>query len=496
MSSLVSSLTRSSARFGCLLLAALPLWLAACQAVTDFPKTRGEDSGSASQTNGAGGRDRPGGIDAGELQTPAQRPDASADEIADEDADESVDAAVDERLSDAEQGAGPVDAAVSGSCEPTGNLGCAASERCVATSEGSRCVRCASDVDCVSAPLLPYCCVANDCVQCDRGALPEDAADDRGCADPALPICSASGRCAACQRTPDNCPGELRCNGELGCLACDVEAAVGSNGCVAATPVCRLAGGSAACAGCLVDAECGAGGFCHTPSGTCTRTCDPEGPLGDNGCTGATPYCTQAASGFACTACTPTSCTGTTPLCAVSGPRTGSCVACRADVDCALDAQRPVCDVAMGACRARGTTDCTGATPVLVNGRCVECMSDLQCASAAGRPYCDSMSNLCVACSALPSAGCSARSPATPFCSATTGACAACLRNSDCSAVLTPKKTPICLNSTCVACNAPGVANPESVCTAELGGLSCVVSGPEAGRCGLLPTLPLPPPPL
>ena len=368
-------------------------------------------------------------------------------------------------------------------CVPGSGRGCAAGERCMGPAASARCVECADDAECAGKPAGGQC-VAGRCVQCDRGAILDGSADDEGCTQ-ATPICSAENRCVACTREPDDCPGDLFCNGAMGCLLCDAQRPIGANGCLAATPVCRLGmDGAARCAGCLTNTECGARGFCDTASGTCTNVCDPDGPRGDNGCTGATPYCAASGSGFACRGCTAADCTGTTPFCAMTGVSAGNCVACRDAMDCAADPTRPICDAVSATCRARSATDCAAPTPLLVDGRCVACISDVHCAAVPGSPYCDAATNSCVSCATLPPTGCYERSAATPFCNASTGACVRCLRNTDCSAVLTPSTTPICVGSTCVACNAPTVPNPATVCTVDLGGPTCITSGAEAGRCG------------
>jgi hypothetical protein len=287
--------------------------------------------------------------------------------------------------------------------------------------------------------------------------------------------------------TNAGCIAGERCLGVRGCMRCDPLSMVGMNGCEPAAAVCRLGtDGRAQCTACLVNADCGASGFCDTASGACTNVCDPDGPLGDNGCSGQTPYCGASGAGYACRGCAPTDCAGTTPYCVESGALAGSCVACRDPSHCVGDPQRPVCDLATLSCRVLEPRDCSGATPVIANGRCAECLSDTECGAVPGRPYCGAGSQ-CVSCAALPSVACSERSPASPLCDTSRGACARCLQNSDCSAALTPSVTPICVAGACVACNAPGVGDPATVCSASLGGSSCVLDGPQAGRCATLP---------
>lgn len=127
-----------------------------------------------------------------------------------------------------------------------------------------------------------------------------------------------------------------------------------------------------------------------------------------------------------------------------------------------------------------------GSPPGCADGGCAECTSAVECATAPGRPYCD-LSHHCVSCAALAASACIEQSRDAPFCNVASGACVRCLASTDCSATLTPSVTPICLDSVCVPCNAPGVANSAAICSPGLGGPSCVLSGPEAGRCGATP---------
>jgi hypothetical protein len=313
-------------------------------------------------------------------------------------------------------------------CELGSGQACAPGKRCVGPAGAARCAECESDDDC-SAQAGRKQCVANVCVECDRGAMIDNAADDQGCNEAARPICNVRNQCAGCSNNPDDCPGDQVCNGMFGCFGCDLLHPLDTKNCGGTRPICRAASnGQPQCDACRTDSECG-GGYCDSRpgvgTGACTAVCAPAKPLGMNGCATATPFCKQVAGNeFGCRACTAADCSGATPHCAIdAGPRRGSCVVCRSNADCSQSAA-PVCDAASATCRPRQASDCpagsvfdpasrtciecmdatdcadTPATPVCVGNSCVQCEVDTQC-SSDGAPFCSTATHSCVACTSL-----------------------------------------------------------------------------------------------
>ncbi len=342
-------------------------------------------------------------------------------------------------------------------CERGSGRACPAGERCLAAGAEPRCAECETDDDCGTREGRKQC-VANRCVQCDRGALSNDATDDQGCNEAGKPICNATNECVACSSNPDDCPGDQTCNGTLGCFGCNLLTPLDTRNCGGTKPICRrTSSGQPQCEACLNNNECGSGYCDSRPSvgtGACTSACAPAAVLGMNGCSAPTPFCKQiAGSEFACRACVAADCSGTTPYCATEpGSRRGYCVTCRNNADCGSTPSTPVCDATAGTCRARQASDCAGGSvfdPASMT--CIDCVADADCADTPATPVC--IRNACVQCNV--DAQCS--TAAAPLCSPTT--------------------------NRCVACNMLGTASADAQCAVKEPGTICVTRGNRSGRC-------------
>lgn len=387
--------------------------------------------------------------------------------------------------------------------------GCMPGQRCLGDGGDARCVECVVDGDCTGTNKQ---CVANKCLQCDRGAKLDDSSDDQGC-PPKAPICNAQNRCEACSTTPNNCPSGQECNPGVGCLGCTL-APVGMNGCGTMRPICKavMVGSTQerVCQPCTNNKECEPN-YCDSRpdvgTGECVAGCDPDGAVGNNGCSGGTPFCKATPTGFACAPCAAGDCTGSTPYCAATGAKAGQCVVCRGDADCTGSGTAPVCDATTGTCRAQRASDCTGTSkPVFdpASMRCVECLTSTQCAANPNGTICEPSSNTCGRCAtnadcAAPTptcnttttpsacvAGCTtdascASTPATPRCDTMLGRCVACTTDAQCAA--TPA-TPLCVAGACSACTALAGAADARCAMLSATTPVCVTAGTLLGRCG------------
>jgi hypothetical protein len=347
-------------------------------------------------------------------------------------------------------------------CEPGTGKACAAGRRCLGSGASARCAECEADDDCSTSSVGKQC-VQSQCVQCDRGALTGDAADDQGCNEPGKPICNERNACVACSSNPDNCPGDQVCNGTLGCFGCNLLTPLDTTNCGGTRPICRMSSsGQPQCDACRSNSECGSG-FCDSrPSvgtGACTTVCAPAGAVGMNGCAMPTPFCKQiAGSEFGCRGCVAADCSGATPFCATEAvARRGSCVACRNNADCAQNGAAPVCDANAGTCRARQASDCTGGSVFDPATRtCLDCVGNTDCADTPARPIC--LQNSCVQCQL----------------------------DTECG----NQNAPLCApaSHSCVACNMAG-QNADARCAAETPDTPlCATQGNRSGRCQVCDT--------
>jgi Cys-rich repeat protein len=391
--------------------------------------------------------------------------------------------------------------------------GCADSSECPAgtvcdTGSGA-CVGCATSADCKN-PDAPIC-TNHICVPCTTD--PECDAKDAG-----TPACDA-GRCVQCTSTAselciDHSPA-LVCDLDTdACVECLVDADCQKLGHPADRPEC---GQALACIACTSDAPC------HDPNEPACQGADSQhaGACGQCSatnktlCTGATPEC-DVALGL-CVACLTdgdckdparprcdaghqcvAACTGNgqcptdRPVCATSGPLTGTCTECEPGQTAHCTGTTPVCDAASDTCvGCTRTTDCPSGVCASVTETCVGCETSDDC--HAPTPSCDPVQHQCVA-------GCTsddACPPATPVCNLVgplagtctqcsaaehgacitpdsicqiaDGTCVACLTNEDCS--VTPA-TPHCNgNGQCVGCENDNDCNgtapacqPSGVC--------------------------------
>lgn len=369
-------------------------------------------------------------------------------------------------------------------CAPGSGVGCAAGQVCLGEGAAASCVQCTADADCAARTDKRNQCVANECVECDRGPLPNDPADDQGCSGN-TPICGPTGTCVGCSDTV-LCPAGQQCNVGQGCFGCKVEGPLASSGCSGTTPICRpvdvMGQQQFQCQPCVNNTDC-KGDYCDNATGACINACDPQEAPGANGCANKeAPICKPSGASYACSACTAASdCRAPAANCAVDGPLAGQCVACRNNTDCSQTGLTPVCG-ATGTCRARVASDCTGATPRFdpVSMTCVECLTAsettdcmgnlkgafcnaaMQCSQcriddhcpAPGPRVCNLATNTCTA-GCNTSAQCA---PPAPLCLG--GACVGCATQADCTTAAAPVCAPA--TNTCVACNALGVPAAEA----------------------------------
>jgi hypothetical protein len=510
----------------------------ACSLVADFPdhppRTNSEDSGIDS-----GPATEEAGRDAQvEAATDAARAEASvtsckahtecdADELCCgvNNSNQCVEANV-QRCGDCDQGCTSARAPNCGQrvceCVPGTGKACDPGLICAGQGADAKCVECASSNDCAMVSGKPFC-VANKCVECDRGAMLDSSADDVGCSDATdvkTPICGADNTCVGCDdsKADLHCPGTQVCSPGLGCGGCKADATsigVSVNGCQESAPICKVVSDLARCVGCTTNLECkypAGQGYCAQTTGQCSNTCDPDGAYGANGCTVATaPFCKPVAgtSAFACAACAAGDCTNGT-FCATTGAQAGACVGCRMNADCNPNGLAPVCDQTSFTCRARTMADCaaTPATPVIDStGKCVQCINDVQCPTGQhcsptkqtcgqcadsatcplNAPTCNTNTGTCEA--SCTDAVCAlSHSPAT-LCDTVTKACMECKTSPQAPVALTcPPERPLCSSvNTCVKCGDipgdPSVAN--NACYLRTTGSTCLRTGNNAGKCGV-----------
>lgn len=209
-----------------------------------------------------------------------------------------------------------------------------------------------------------------------------------------------------------------------------------------------------------------------------------------------------------------TACAGATPICALTGPNAGTCVACTASAQCG-SAAAPVCSATTNTCvpcasdfggatnacplatapactggmcqqcSAANLTQCGGATPACSPaGACVQCSAADASQCAGATPVCNTTTSTCVQCTAANAAACTGNTPAcntatstcgsctvnpavcagaTPDCKAATGACVQCTASTSCAGT-----TPVCNTATnvCAACDGDMGAATASTCPA------------------------------
>lgn len=353
-------------------------------------------------------------------------------------------------------------------CRAGTGQGCASDQICMGSGASARCVECTSREQCPEREQ----CVDNKCVQCTRGSNEQSSADDVGCSGN-TPICGANNTCVPCSASPNNCPNGQTCVGGIGCVGCSPTAPIGDNGCTRATPVCRPVGRMFQCSGCQVREECGLG-FCHVASGACTNACDPQGPYGSNSCGSGKPICKLVGNDFACIACSAADCPSGR-FCATDGPQAGNCVQCRNNADCG---EATVCNMTTGTCR-----ECTGQQ-VFDNatGQCVECTSDTHCSADKGGLYCHPTQKQCVPCTELPVPNAPCMGTASPTCGPA-GVCAGCANDMQCATA--NAATPLCVSGTCRACTAvtPTATADMRCSTLSATTPACLTTGAMAGRC-------------
>ncbi|HEY6877499.1 MAG TPA: hypothetical protein VI299_05740, partial [Polyangiales bacterium] len=102
-------------------------------------------------------------------------------------------------------------------CECVAGTGkaCQPGQVCSGQGADAKCVECTTNNDCVANTGHPFC-VANKCVQCDRGAMLASSADDVGCGGSTAvntPICGPDNTCIGC----DDSKPDLKCSGSLMC---------------------------------------------------------------------------------------------------------------------------------------------------------------------------------------------------------------------------------------------------------------------------------------
>jgi hypothetical protein len=146
------------------------------------------------------------------------------------------------------------------------------------------------------------------------------------------------------------------------------------------------------------------------------------------------------------------------------------CVACKTAAQC--PAATPICSAAH-TCVSCAAVDagCSSPTPVCEarSGRCLECLGDGDCAASPEKSFC--VAGACAGCSAAVTDACATRDPSKPACVAA-GVCVECASSADCAVA----SKPICdtVAHLCKPCSADGeceaLAIGPGVCMAQQDG--------------------------
>ena len=164
-------------------------------------------------------------------------------------------------------------------------------------------------------------------------------------------------------------------------------------------------------------------------------------------------------------------------------PKSGACVVCIADADCA-GTDHPLCDPERKICVACVSNGhCASSAPICARGQgeCVQCVTNGNCPSTS--PTCTADLKCQGGC--LSDSSCSG---AEPFCNAATGECVECRGSSDCR----DPGLPLCHRGHCAQCvdatscspTAPYCANGR--CVACRDDSNCPSTAPrcKSGSCG------------
>ncbi len=277
------------------------------------------------------------------------------------------------------------DYAVTKKCKPNGNcVQCLDATQCTATTPvctGNACVGCTANSDCSAYTDTPICNTGNgQCVKCSGTADCQAISVD-------TPVCNANGSCSQCSTDLD-CETNVGlttpvCNlGTGNCLGCAGDSTVCDVS--ADRPICQ---GNGSCSGCSTN------GQCQTRSSV-TPLCN-----GNGSCAGCTTN-TQCDTAYAAL-----------PVCS-----SGACVACGANSDCNVAANRPACSVAgcvgcdivangeANVCNPLGKhCETHASSPTSFKGQCVQCRSNTtpeskDCNGDFTNGLCDYSQDKCVAC--------------------------------------------------------------------------------------------------
>lgn len=287
------------------------------------------------------------------------------------------------------------------------------------------CRGCLTDADCSGA--TPFCLTSTQaCVGC------RTSADCSGTA----PVCTAANTCGPC--TADGAPScpdpKLPACQKSGPLtgACTECSATNATLCTGARPQCLTDLGFCGCSDRDGDSECGgpmSGIICNGPAGACVPGCS-EAPMRNRCPAGQT--------------------------CSVMGGGVGVCMvaACNADTDC--KDPRPRCDLAQNP------------------HQCVQCLADADC---KGGFVCDTGMHLCVECTAMKTANCSAGAAGSRCLGTETCGCTA---DSDCGDVRSGRVCDGVLQKCTFGCRGMGGNGCPT-------GVTCSSTTNLVGRCGNTP---------
>ena len=224
----------------------------------------------------------------------------------------------------------------------------------------------------------------------------------------------------------DSCPGGQKCDINLGCVQCTINA-----DCSRPVPLCVP--GLGRCGECLTNADCGASTpVCWPSDHNCHMACKTNADCPSQGS-----HICQISNGLgACVGCRPGWATTDCPL-QVCNPVSQQCVGCMSDTDCPQD--HPRCSASQGECvQCEANNDCaSGAVCDLNNFTCRSgCTSDSQC--GGNTPICNMATFTCVQCTGNGDCNGTLRicGPGSK--------CVQCLANTDC-----PSATPVCHSDAC-----------------------------------------------
>jgi hypothetical protein len=252
-------------------------------------------------------------------------------------------------------------------------------------------------------------------------------------------------RCRPCNPAAlqNECPQDRFCVAEpegerASCKTCSLQATIGDNGCLAATPICETntSTGELTCVGCNDGSV----------QGQPQRLCGDGATCNNGRCEGCRPS----------TAPSPTICPNSTPICASSNGGPYSCVRCGTNAQCNeqfSDHAKDSCqDGECVDCNDEGGCDPESTRPICNSQLCEGCTSDAECLAlglSGGRRYCiNSGANvgICERCKPGTNDGCGQQLCSNEFecepCSSDDNYCPTLFANA-----------PACVDDFCQACD-------------------------------------------